>query len=377
MASRPLLPLGRVPDALWRDVRGTLAVVFTTPARLRRLAVLGPHGWVATARFLTRIIPRASRELAEIRERAAAIPDAELRAQALASVDGKAYHVQGGCILATFLDGPPRETYVRSVAALETIYDYLDNLCDRIPGVDEHARETLHEALLDALDERRPLHDYYAAGPGGDDGGYLRGLVETVRAGIRTLPSYAAVRERVLEIARYYAALQTLKHGASGEREAACDAWYGREHARFPGLAWWEFAAACGSSMPVFALLALAARPAVSARDVDDIADAYFPGLSAVHILLDYFIDQAEDRAHGELNFVACYASESEAVVRLRELVSATLARIEALPDAPRHRFVLEAMCVFYLTHPKIYEQRLERESDAVLAALTRHPAAT
>ena len=105
----------------------------------------------------------------------------------------------------------------------------------------------------------------------GDDGGYLRSLVESARAGLRGLPNYHAVRDDLVEVARFYADLQVLKHGPAGERERACDAWYARNRERFPGLAWWEFAAACGSSLPVFALIALGiARAARPRRDRGD-----------------------------------------------------------------------------------------------------------
>ena len=352
------------------DLRTTLAAVFRSPSRLRRLIALGPFGWHATWRFVRTIIPYADQELHEIRKRANLIPDAALREQALASIDAKGFHVEGGSILATFLPNGRAREYVAIVAALETIYDYLDNLCDRLPGVSQQAYATLHEALADALDDRRRPGDYYRDGPFADDGGYLRSLVDASRAGLARLPHYLDVRERLVEIASYYAELQVLKHGPPGAREHACNAWYGRHRDRFPHLSWWEFAAACGSSMPVFALIELAARPALDRREVDKTMNAYFPSFSAVHILLDYFIDQAEDAAHGELNFVACYASPADAVRRLQRLVRATLHRVRTLAGAARHRFVVQAMCVFYLTHPKVFEQRLDDESRALLRAL-------
>ena len=120
----------------------------------------------------------------------------------------------------------------------------------------------------------------------------------------------------------------------------------------------------------MFALIELAAREHLSEGEVDATLGAYFPGLSAVHILLDYFIDQAEDREHGELNFVACYATRAEAVSGLGRLVRNSLARVRTLAGATRHGFLMQAMCVFYLTHPKVFEQRLDRESATLLAAL-------
>jgi tetraprenyl-beta-curcumene synthase len=114
----------------------------------------------------------------------------------------------------------------------------------------------------------------------------------------------------------------------------------------------------------------LAMQPRVDARAIESTVAAYFPNVSAVHILLDYFIDQAEDREHAELNFVACYPSSAVAVERVGRLVRATSERLRALRHGEWHEFVLRAMCLFYLTHPKVYEQRLDRESAAVLAAL-------
>ena len=51
-------------------------------------------------------------------------------------------------------------------------------------------------------------------------------------------------------------------------------------------------------------------------------------------------------------------------------LVATSLVHVRTLRDARRHRFLVQAMCVFYLTHPKVFEQGLERESAALLRAL-------
>lgn len=357
--------------SLRRDVNSVVGTVLRTPTRFARLMRLGPRGLVYMARFLATIVPRASRVLAIIRTRARGIPDAGLREQAIASITDKAFHVQGGSILATFLHGRAAQRYVEIIAPLETIYDYLDNLCDRLPDVPYGAYPTLHKALLDALDDRRVPGDYYRDGPHSrDDGGYLRWLVERVRTGLRELPNYGLVRDRMAEVGQFYAELQTFKHASPSERDAFCTAWYAQHEARFPGLYWWEFAAACGSSMPVFALIYLASQPQLQVATVDHTLAAYFPNLSAVHILLDYFIDQAEDREHAELNFVACYPRETRAVERLSMLVGQTASHVRALADADRHTFVLQAMCLFYLTHPKVYEQGLDAQGAEILAAL-------
>ena len=95
-----------------------------------------------------------------------------------------------------------------------------------------------------------------------------------------------------------------------------------------------------------------------------------FPNVSAVHILLDYFIDQAEDREHRELNFVACYSRRVRRVERVRGLVGQRSPRVRTIAHAEGHAFLLNAMCLFYLTHPKVFAQRFDSESAAFLGAL-------
>jgi hypothetical protein len=85
------------------EIRHTIARVASSKTRLRALAGGGVEGAVDLFDFLRRIVPKAERALFQIRRLAEAIPDDRLREQALNSIRSKAYHVAGGCILATFL----------------------------------------------------------------------------------------------------------------------------------------------------------------------------------------------------------------------------------------------------------------------------------
>ena len=148
--------------SLASDVGAVIRAVLRSPTRFRRLLNLGPGGLLAMTRFLGSVVPRATRVLAQIRTTAQGIPDPGLRAQALASIADKAYHVAGGCILATFLEREAAVAYVAMIAPLETIYDYLDNLCDRLADVATSAYPTLHEALLDVMIVTKGLTRYAA-----------------------------------------------------------------------------------------------------------------------------------------------------------------------------------------------------------------------
>lgn len=351
---------------MFSEIEPALRLVLGSPDRLRFLFAEGPATTLDTVAFLRRIVPLAASALSGVRESAERIPDDLLRAEALASVDGKSYHVAGAAILATFLDTPSAQRYVDVVAPLETIYDYLDNLCDRHPDVDAAAYPMLHLAIADALDPHAPTRNYYALGPAGNDGGYLRELVQRTQRALREVPELETMRPLFAEAAALYAEMQSFKHLPPGERELACVAWYERHRARFHDLDWHEFACAAGSQFQVYGPL----YAAFAGESVCDAYDAYFPYVSALHVLLDAFIDEAEDRAHGELNFADVYGNARSLRERCAYLAEAARARFTAMTFPARHRFVLRIMTLFYLSHPKIAPQGLDRDARALMRAI-------
>ncbi len=282
----------------------------------------------------------------------------------------KAYHVAGACILATFLPSGAREHYVEIVAPLETIYDFLDSTLR--PASAYYAAGSVPAASFGAVrfdsTRRSPLHEYYAFGPPGDDGDYLPSLVRRVRRALSRFGSHELLVPHFKAAAALYADTQTFKHLPPHERENACIAWYEREGRPFGDLSWWEFGAAAGSQFHVYGPLY-----AAFCSNFECIAptyQAYFPAFSALHVLLDSFIDQEEDRAHGELNWIRCYANFEVFRARAAELARRARKGFSALPMPRAHTFALRIMSLFYLTHPKVYEQGLVHEATALLDAL-------
>lgn len=339
--------------------------VLASRTRRRALLALGPAGAAGFARFLAVIVPQAKAALREIESRAGGIADPALRRQALSSVRSKAYHVAGGCIYAAFLPPAQARTFVSIVAPLESLYDYLDTLCDRHDGVPADAYPVLHEALADALDPARDLHDYFRLGPQPDDGGYLRELVVRTRAALCRVPGYERLRAYLQEAAAFYTGLQTYKHADAARRVPALQSWHTANGARFGDLSWWEFAAAAGSQFHVYAMLYAALA---GAADPARVYDAYFPAMSALHVLFDDFIDQAEDAAHGELNFARRYASEAQREERFGALYDRSWTALRAAdPHSAAHTATLRVMTLFYLTHPKIFQQGLDTQAKRLL----------
>lgn len=337
-----------------------------------------------TASFFVRVVltalPLSARMLRPYRAHAAAMTG-ELGVQARASIAGKTFHCQGASVYAlcpSLARRGSREQarYVRFATALQTISDYLDNLCDRADVYDEKAFRTLHEAFCDALDPARHTNDYYAHYPYKDDGGYLSALVGDARLALGEGASAQAITPYLARFGALYSDLQTYKHIAPELREERMRVWTDGYAASYPDINGWEFAAACGSTLGIFALVS-ANDESMTADKARLIAEAYFPYISGLHILLDYLIDREEDRAGGDLNFTFYYTSQAEMAERLLYFTRRALEAAGRAPDSTFHTQIVYSLLALYLTdekteHPDILPAvRMVRE--ALPAECTRY----
>jgi tetraprenyl-beta-curcumene synthase len=320
-------------------------------------------------RHVRAVLPAVDRELAMWQRRAQAIPHPELRKQALASLTQKRFHCQGGAVFAAAA-GPYRQELLRFIVALQTISDYLDNLCDRAGTTDDQAFRGLHAAMLAAVqpveEAADPQADYYATYPFQGDGGYLAGLVAACCRALSALPSYGQVQAQVERLVKFYCDLQVYKHMAVAERGSMLRSWFAGEGREHRDLLWQEFAAACGSTLGVFALANEAAQHA--APDARALLELYFPWVCGLHILLDYFIDLAEDMQGGDLNFVTYYPDLDTAVDRMIWLYEEAGQRLRQQRDIGLHRVVLHGLPALYLSDGKVREQRLEAQARRLLS---------
>ncbi len=118
--------------------------------------------WTKTvyARRIARdVLPKTAAELKRWHRHIIQIPNLELQQQAWVSITKKRFHAEGGSVYAA-LAPDAIDTLVPLIVALQTISDYLDNLCDRSVSLDEADFRTLHEAMLDAVDGTPPQADH-------------------------------------------------------------------------------------------------------------------------------------------------------------------------------------------------------------------------
>jgi tetraprenyl-beta-curcumene synthase len=313
--------------------------------------------WTMTTRIILQVRPDVHRYLGEWKRRAENIPDAELRRQALMSIETKAFHCEGGAIYA-LLAGARYDEAIRFIIAYQTISDYLDNLCDRSTSLNPEDFRALHESMPHALTPGGPEAHYYRLHKEQNDGGYLSDLVKTCRDILGALPAYPHIASALHELADYYCDLQVHKHVRADERVLRLKAWFDSHKDHLPEMRWYEFAACAGSTLGIFCIVAHAFQENCSTALVRKIKDAYFPWVQGLHILLDYLIDQEEDRTGGDLNFCSYYPNHEEMTKRLTHFYKQANLSISLLPNAKFHQMINRGLLGMYLADRKVDRQK-------------------
>jgi tetraprenyl-beta-curcumene synthase len=312
------------------------------PSQLRALVA-------ATARELVWGRAAVSREIRRWRAAAEEIPDPHIRADALDVLTRKRGNTDGAALFWTLT--PRRDNgLLRLLVAHELIWDFLDNVSERGAHVGQHNGRQLHLAIVESLDPTRPISDYYRYHPWQDDGGFLRTLVETCRVGVDRLPSYRIVRAAAIREA-YRAAVQSINHETeSTRRDRELRAWARSEYPGQLEASWFELTAAASASLVIHALLALAATPRASERDVADTYAVYFPWVSLAVVMLDSYADQHDDITNGAHSYFAHYESNTQALARLRQSILQSARGALRLPNGERHAVLVACMTAMYLS---------------------------
>jgi tetraprenyl-beta-curcumene synthase len=314
------------------------------PSQLRALLC-------ATARELVWGRKAVSHEIRQWHAMAERIPDARLRTNALDVLTRKRGNTDGAALFWTL--ARHRDVgLLRLLVAHELIWDFLDDVSESgaDAGAGEENSRQLHLAIVESLDPDRPISNYYRLHPWRDDGGYLRALVIACRRTLHTLPSYSLVRSTAIREANR-AQVQSLNHEpAAGRRDCALREWAAVEYPTMRSVSWFELTAAASASLVIHALLALAAEPRVTPGIIADTYAVYFPWVSLATVMLDSYVDQAQDAATGAHSYFTHYASNEQAVERLQESITQSARGALRLPNGERHAVLVACMIAMYLS---------------------------
>jgi tetraprenyl-beta-curcumene synthase len=320
----------------------------------------------AAWRYWLGVFPVARIEIWRLKRRARSIPDSTLRELALDAQRRKWASLEGAAAFAVFAPRGQRAALTRLVVVLQAIFDYADTLMEQpCEDVAANSRQ-LHSAFLAAFQAGEHL-DYYRHNSHCDDGGYLVSLVECCRLIVRTLPSYGLVREAVRRNAWRILYYQGAVNLASEVDHPALARWSREQVSEGTAMEWWEIAAAAGSSLVIFALLAAAADPELDMAEVESIEQLYWPWAESLHIFLDSLVDRAEDMQTGQPSLLDLYGSPHEMATRLRVLTSETFSRAGRLEC--HHRLILAAMVALYLSDEQAWTAFARPATERILSA--------
>jgi tetraprenyl-beta-curcumene synthase len=310
---------------------------------------------LANARYWSTVAPLVRAELARWRARAAAIPDPALRALALAKLDGERFNAEAGAMLATRAPRAHRADAVRTIVALQVLFDLLDGLTEQPLPDPLGDGERLFAPFADALrcDPPPPLG---APGLQGDPpaaavDSYLRELSDAARGAIARLPARDAVIELAAVSSQRAAQAQVRMHAAPMLGIGQLREW-AQARASGTGLGWRELAAGAASSvLVVHALVVAAADVRTTTAQAARLADAYL-SVCVLLTLLDSLVDEPCDQRTGEAGYVSLYEDPELLAQALGETATRALAQARALPNAAHHVLMLTGVVAYYTSTP-------------------------
>lgn len=301
------------------------------------------------ASFYKSYQPKTKSFLSLYEKHASQITDPKLKKEALASLSNKAFHCYGASFYAALVSDSHQNDYLKFMTAYQTMCDYLDNLVDQTKVVNEMNFRRLHQSLLDVFKLTSSLQNYYQYQTQQLDGGYLNMLVRLCQESLKKIPHYSLYVSYLGRLAALYVDLQVYKHLKVSEREERLIQLRSQQNHLARDLKWFEFSAACGSTLGIFTMVAYAMNQERYDIQPDQMFQSMFPAVQELHIMLDYLIDLEEDIRDGELNFFNYYDSVEDGVQQVLGVYREAQQQVRLLPEKGFHQTINDGLFALYL----------------------------
>lgn len=285
-------------------------------------------------------------EVAGWRTRALAISDPVHRQQALEALADKRPLLDGAAFFWILPDRRHLEL-LRLLVAFQALANYHDHASERARG-DQTRPGSSMDAFLEVVDLDRPLTSYGAASATGVDA-YVQALALACRTGCAALPRYREARPLLLRQVRLARSLDLEHDPDPARRTQGLQRFAHEELGQRTDATWWELTAGAASMMTAIVLLALAADERMTSDEMRRAVEAY-TWVASASAFLDNYVDQFEDQAIGEHNYLAYYSSSDEAVRGIAVLLHRSLREAAALRHGDRHVVIIAAMAALYLS---------------------------
>lgn len=314
--------------------------------------------------------PKTQQLLSFYEHQAEQIIDPVLRKEALASLNTKAFHCYGASFYTALVPSDHQLDYLKFMTAYQTMCDYLDNLVDQTNVINETNFRRLHQALLDVFKLNEPTSNYYQYQTQQHDGGYLVGLVRLCRKCLKKIPHYDLYATWLCKLAALYVDLQVYKHLNTKEREIKLKQLAATQKRLRGELEWYEFSAACGSTLGIFTMVAYAMNQKKYEIRPEVIFNSTFHNVQQLHIMMDYLIDLDEDIREGELNFFSYYNTYDEGLDAILNTYQKAQQSVKALPMVSFHQTINDGLFALYLAEGIKKEPKLQSVQRKILKSL-------
>lgn len=314
--------------------------------------------------------PKTAKFLKVYQRQAEQMTDSKLKQEALASLKTKAFHCYGASFYAYLVPTTHQESYLKFVTAYQTMCDYLDNLVDQTSIVNETNFRRLHQALLDVFKLETPHQNYYQYQTQQLDSGYLMNLVTICRQTLKDISHYSRYAPWLLKLAGLYVDLQVYKHLTVSEREEKLNGLFIKHKRLQQHLTWYEFSAACGSTLGIFTMVAYAMNQDKYRVEPEVIFNAMFPDVQQLHIMMDYLIDLEEDKRDGELNFFSYYPNIQTGLNEILKTYERAQQSVKRLPATTFHQTINDGLFALYLAEGVKKQPALKQTQRAILSQL-------
>ncbi len=331
--------------------------------------VLGIHLalLLASARYWSGVSSQVRLELAGWTDRAERIADPVLRDVASRKLREESFNAEAAAMLATLAPRRHRRSAVRTIVALEVLYDYLDGLTELLAYGLAGDGERLFASFSDAVDiTHEPTGDYFGERSDSPDAGYLEALVETARAALSRLPARAALTDVLVRAASRGAEAQLHIHRATPGQEEEMERW-AKMRCGGSSLEWREYlAGAACSVLCVHALVAAAADPATTREQAIQLDRTYL-SISVLPTVLDSVIDHELDAGASVRGFASRYPDSGLLTSCLARVIGNAVAQARGTRHRHHHTMILVGVLAYYASAPGAEDGY----AHPILAALT------
>lgn len=310
----------------------------------------------ANARYWTGVASVARGELRRWRQRAERIEHDELRELALAKLRDEGFNAQAAAVLATGVRRRElRGRVTRALVALTVLYDFLDGVTESpwVVGDPDPVGTGLDvsRALSEAVTViAAPAGGYYRRlAEVGDDGGYMRELVDAVRGELARLPGSAPVAEALQAGGLRCAEAQVRAHAFAVLGGEQAIEWAAGRGSAVEMQARDYLAGAASSVLALHALVARSATEKLTAREGVEI-DRLYLLIAVLPTLLDSVVDRVGERGGGE--FLAYYEDQFDVAKTVSDVVDEVFTRTQRFADGGQHLMIAAGIVGYYTSHP-------------------------